>query len=294
MRSDGTGEISTGENSTGENGAWENGAWENGAGEYGTPVNDTGRYGSDSTVTVNDNDARIFSVADYGVNPQPKPEEDSRQSGRKRNPNSMLSWSEVLIWCGIPILIVLVVRTFLFGFYVIPSGSMLDTIHEGDRVVTTQLIPGIAKLQRGDVIVFKDPAHWLNNEMKTSLGQSEYLIKRLIGLPGDTVACDGPGSPITINGVAVDESSYIRPGSDPSIISFKVKVSAGHVFVLGDNRGNSSDSRYHQDDGESGLVPTKDVVGVGLAIYWPIKNISTMSAHHEVFASVPDEQTHTE
>jgi signal peptidase I len=257
-------------------------------------ADDVNEYDADAPSSPINRDARILSVADHGVNPLPAPEPDddvdwgSRRGGRNRRPEAWLSWKEVLIWCGIPILVVIIIRTFLFGFYSIPSGSMLDTIHEGDRVVTTQLIPGVADLQRGDVIVFKDPAHWLRAETSSSLGQSEYLIKRLIGLPGDTIACDGPGSPITINGVAIDEHSYIRPGVDPSAMSFKVTVTAGHLFVLGDNRSNSADSRFHRDDGDQGLVPVSDVVGVGLAIYWPVQNLSSLNGHHDVFASVPD------
>ena len=94
---------------------------------------------------------------------------------------------DTLIWCGIPIVIVLLVRMFLFGFYVIPSGSMLNTIEPGDRVITSKLTPKVFKLQRGDVVVFKDPDHWLQQENSGRFG-GDYLIKRLIGLPGDTVA----------------------------------------------------------------------------------------------------------
>ena len=97
---------------------------------------------------------------------------------------------DTLIWCGIPIVIVLLVRMFLFGFYVIPSGSMLNTIEPGDRVITSKLTPKVFKLQRGDVVVFKDPDHWLQQENSGRFG-GDYLIKRLIGLPGDTVACEG-------------------------------------------------------------------------------------------------------
>lgn len=96
---------------------------------------------------------------------------------------------DTLIWCGIPIVIVLLVRMFLFGFYVIPSGSMLNTIEPGDRVITSKLTPKVFKLQRGDVVVFKDPDHWLQQENSGRFG-GDYLIKRLIGLPGDTVACE--------------------------------------------------------------------------------------------------------
>lgn len=132
-------------------------------------------------------------------------------------------WRDTLIWCGVPVAIVLLVRMFLIGFYVIPSGSMMDTIEPGDRVITTKLTPKLFSLRRGDVVVFKDPDHWLQEENSGRLG-GDFLIKRLIGLPGDTVACEGPGQPVTVNGVAIDESSYIRSGVDPSSFAFKVKV----------------------------------------------------------------------
>lgn len=201
--------------------------------------------------------------------------------------NESFGWRDTLIWCGIPVVIVLLVRLFLFGFYVIPSGSMMDTIEPGDRVITSRLTPKVFKLQRGDVVVFKDPDHWLQQENSGKLG-GDFLIKRLIGLPGDTVACEGPGKPITINGTAIDESSYIRQGVDPSAFPFSVKVTAGHVFVMGDNRSNSADSRYHQDDSSHGLVPVSDVVGVGLVKYWPLNHISTLDSHHDVFKDVPE------
>lgn len=88
--------------------------------------------------------------------------------------------------------------------------------------------------------------------------------------------------------MAIDESSYIRSGVDPSSFAFKVKVTAGHIFVLGDNRANSADSRYHQDDSSHGLVPIDDVVGVGLATYWPLNRIGALDAHHDVFKDVPE------
>ena len=194
---------------------------------------------------------------------------------------------DTLIWCGIPIVIVLLVRMFLFGFYVIPSGSMLNTIEPGGRVDTSKLTPKGFKLQRGDVVVFKDPDHWLQQENSGRFG-GDYLINRLIGLPGDTVACEGPGKPVTVDGVAIDETSYIRSGVDSSSFAFSEKVTAGHVFVMGDIRANSADSRYHQDDSSHGLVPGSDVVGVGLGKYWPLNHISTLDAHHDVFRDVPE------
>lgn len=193
---------------------------------------------------------------------------------------------DFLLYCGIPVLVVALLRIVVFGVYMIPSGSMMDTIEVGDRIVTSKLVTRTTGLKRGDVIVFHDPANWLSDEGSAIGGK--YLIKRLIGMPGDVVSCKGAGYPVTINGVAVDESSYIRPGVDPSSFAFSVTVTSGHVFVMGDNRANSADSRYHQDDGDDGLVPISDVVGVGLVTFWPLNRIGVLESHHEVFRNVPD------
>ena len=102
------------------------------------------------------------------------------------------------------------------------------------------------------------------------------------------VECKGGGSPITINGVAIDETAYIKEGVQPSSFPFKVTVSENHIFVMGDNRSNSADSRYHQDDGDNGLVPIGKVAGVALVRYWPLNRLSTVSGHHDVFRDVPE------
>ena len=154
-------------------------------------------------------------------------------------------------------------------------------------MLTTKLTPKIFALKRGDVVVFHDPANWLAGESDSTLGE-DYLIKRLIGLPGDVVECKGGGSPITINGVGIDETAYIKDGVQPSSFPFKVTVSENHIFVMGDNRSNSADSRYHQDDGDNGLVPIGKVVGVALVRYWPLNRLSTVSGHHDVFRDVPE------
>ncbi|QOL35346.1 signal peptidase I [Bifidobacterium lemurum] len=231
-------------------------------------------------------DARTFQVADHGVDPTPVPPPAS--SGRHAAARGdSFTFRDMLVWCGVPIIIVLLLRIFLVGLYTIPSRSMMDTIEPGDRVLTSKLTPGVFDLERGDVIVFHDPANWLSSEQNSDI-VGDYLIKRLIGLPGDVVACEGPGEPVTINGVAINETSYIRPGVDPSSFAFSVTVTEGHVFVMGDNRSSSADSRFHQDDGSNGLVPISDVVGVGLIRYWPLDRIGLLDAHHEVFADVSD------
>lgn len=192
---------------------------------------------------------------------------------------------DILLWCVLPVLIVLGLRLFVFGLYAIPSGSMENTIMPGDRVITTHLSPRPIALRRGDIIVFKDPANWLANEGATH--NSDRLIKRLIGLPGDTVECAGNGAPIVINGVPIDESAYLKPGVEPSRSAFSVTVPAGRLFVLGDNRANSADSRAHTNDGAQGLVPVDDVEGVAFVRYWPFNRMGWLSAHHDVFRDVP-------
>ena len=112
-----------------------------------------------------------------------------RHAKEENNSGDSFGLRDTLVWCGIPIIIVLLIRIFLLGFYVIPSGSMMNTIEPGDRVITSKLTPKVFDLKRGDVVVFKDPDHWLRQEDSSKLG-GDYLIKRLIGLPGDTVACD--------------------------------------------------------------------------------------------------------
>jgi signal peptidase I len=234
-------------------------------------------------------DSHILEVADHGVDPVPAVRRhgpEHANSAHAAADDGRMGWRDTLIWCGIPILIVLLVRIFLLGFYTIPSGSMMDTIQIGDRVITTKLTPKYFHLHRGDVVVFKDPANWLNDEGNRFA--SDDLIKRLIGLPGDVVECAGAGKPVTINGVAINETSYTRPGVEPSDFPFRVHVTPGHVFVMGDNRSNSADSRYHQDDGANGLVPVNDIAGVALTTYWPFGRIGSLSGHHDVFDKVPD------
>ncbi|MCI8754594.1 MAG: signal peptidase I [Bifidobacterium pseudolongum] len=192
---------------------------------------------------------------------------------------------DILLWCVLPVLVVLGLRLFVFGLYAIPSGSMENTIMPGDRVITTHLSPRPIALRRGDIVVFKDPANWLANEGATH--NSDRLIKRLIGLPGDTVECAGGGAPIVINGVPIDESAYLKPGVEPSRSAFSVTVPAGRLFVLGDNRANSADSRAHTNDGAQGLVPVGDVEGVAFMRYWPLNRVGWLSAHHDVFRAVP-------
>ena len=191
------------------------------------------------------------------------------------------------------------IRTFVVQTYVIPSGSMEDTLLEGDRVAVTMY--DSTDIHRGDVIVFRDPDNWLSVTDPTGWrgalqdvliairilpeDAGHHLIKRVIGMPGDHVVSDGNGS-LTVNGVALDES-YVKDGRSASDIAFDVTVPDGCVWVMGDNRSNSADSRYHQNDSHGGAVPLSDVVGVAKEIVWPLSRISGLESGESAFADVP-------
>jgi signal peptidase I len=198
------------------------------------------------------------------------------------------------------------IKTFLVQAFYIPSESMEDTLQIGDRVMVSRLVPSHLDVHRGDVIVFKDPGNWLPAQEKPDHGPVGnavvdaltfvglrpndavgHLIKRVIGMPGDTVACAGPGKPVTVNGVAIDEP-YIKPGSEPSQDAFNEKVPAGMLFVMGDNRQDSSDSRYNTGKKGGGFVPMDDVVGTAFIKVWPLSDAGLMRNPGDTFKDVPN------
>ena len=191
-------------------------------------------------------------------------------------------------------------KTFVIQWFEIPSGSMENTLEVGDEVAVTMY--DAQDLERGDVVVFTDPDHWLDVEDPTGLrgvirdtlvlihllpeNTGHYLIKRVIGVAGDHIVADGRGS-LTVNGVPVNET-YLKPGRSASEMAFDVVVPEGFVWVMGDNRANSADSRYHQDDAHGGFVPIDDVAGVAKVVVWPISHWRGLGGGHEAFKDVPE------
>jgi len=192
----------------------------------------------------------------------------------------------------------LVIKTFLVQFFYIPSGSMENTLQINDRVAVNKL-PFISKnIDRGDVVVFRDPSNWLPEPYANTQNQiiekikeglvlvgvlpnpaKQYLVKRVIGVAGDTVlAKDGV---VTINGKKAEEP-YIFAGNKPSEVDFNITVPAGKIWVMGDHRGASADSRYHQDDVNNGFVPVSRVTGRVVAIIWPFKNAGTVPSQNPI------------
>jgi len=202
-----------------------------------------------------------------------------------------------------PILVIValavsLIKTFLVQFFYIPSGSMENTLQINDRVAVNKL-PFISNnIDRGDVVVFRDPSNWLPEPYANTQNQiiekikeglvlvgvlpnpaKQYLVKRVIGVAGDTVvAKDGV---VTINGKKAEEP-YIFAGNKPSEVDFNITVPAGKIWVMGDHRGASADSRYHQDDVNNGFVPVSRVTGRVVAIIWPFKNAGTVPSQNPI------------
>lgn len=215
-------------------------------------------------------------------------------SGSGKKPRSF--WKELPILIGIALVLALLIKTFLVQAFSIPSDSMQNTLQQGDRVLVDKLTPWFgSEPERGEVVVFHDPAEWLAGEpvadpnaLQTFLSwiglmpsaEEKDLIKRVIGVGGDTVECKGTG-PVRVNGKALNEESYIYPGNTPcsddeSGGQFKVTVPEGFIWVMGDHRQNSRDSRYNQDDKYHGMVPVDEVVGRAVVKAWPINRWGTL------------------
>mgnify|MGYP000954455667 CR=1 FL=1 len=190
------------------------------------------------------------------------------------------------------------IKTHIVQTFEIPSGSMENTLQSDDQVAVRMY--HAHDVHRGDVVVFADPGGWLDAEdpsgfkglvrdglILTGLlprNSGHHLIKRVIGVAGDRVTADGHGV-LTVNGVPLNET-YVKEGTVPSSVPFDVIVPEGCVWVMGDNRSNSLDSRFHQDDPHGGAVPLKDVVGVATNVVWPVSRWSSLDNGEAVFADV--------
>jgi len=192
----------------------------------------------------------------------------------------------------VALVVSLFIKTFVIQFFFIPSGSMENTLQIDDRVAVNRL-PFISNdIKRGDVVVFRDPDNWLPAadietapfviaKAKAALvavgvlpnPAKQYLVKRVVGVGGDRVICCNTTGKITVNGQEMIEP-YVFAGNVPSDMNFDVTVPKGKLWVMGDHRGASADSRFHQDDINKGFVPLNLVTGRVLAVIWPIKNIS--------------------
>jgi signal peptidase I len=220
-------------------------------------------------------------------------ESEGRRADRDRDRSQTRSfWKELPLLIGIALVLALLIKTFLVQAFSIPSDSMMNTLQRGDRVLVDKLTPWFgSKPERGEVVVFHDPGGWLEDgntpepnvvqKVLSFIGlmpsaEEKDLIKRVIAVGGDTVSCK-EGGKVVVNGKELDESSYLRPGTVPCDPAFgPVKVPKDRIWVMGDNRQNSLDSRFHMELPGGGTVSNDEVVGRAVVIAWPVNRWSTL------------------
>jgi signal peptidase I len=209
------------------------------------------------------------------------------------------------------IVISFLIKTFLIRSFYIPSQSMEDTLHINDRIIVNELVPNVMPIERGDIVVFRDPGGWLapvpeveQNPLVSAVDwllsiigltapdSNDHLIKRVIGLPGDVVVCCNEFGQMSVNGVPLDEvGAYVILPDGVTKVSrddFEVTVPEGSLWVMGDNRYNSADSRYNQDGPTDGFVPFDHVVGRAILISWPIDRWTWLDNYPIVFSGVDE------
>jgi signal peptidase I len=205
------------------------------------------------------------------------------------------------------IVISFLIKTFLIRSFYIPSGSMEHTLEINDRIIVNELVPKVVPINRGDVVVFTDPGGWLtptpqpvqtdtekffDNVLSvvglTAPDSNDHLIKRVIGLPGDTVSCCTDFGLLTVNGVPIEEP-YITlpdPSDDAATLDFTVTVPDGYIWVMGDNRYNSRDSSLHMDEPSKGFIAIDSVVGRAMLISWPSARWTWLDNYPATFQGV--------
>jgi signal peptidase I len=217
---------------------------------------------------------------------------------------------DLLIIFVVALLISFLIKTFLVRSFYIPSGSMENTLLINDRIIVNELEPKLMPIQRGDVIVFRDPGGWLlpqaavqQNPVAAGLDwllsvvglsapdSNDHLIKRVIGLPGDHVSCCNALGQLSVNDVPLSEPYVNLPAGATAVSkdNFDVVVPANSLWVMGDNRYNSKDSRYNGDTPGKGFVPIDNVVGRALVISWPLSRWTWLDDYPEVFRGVSPE-----
>jgi len=226
-----------------------------------------------------------------------QPDATSQGSGSKRRRKSSSSmWRELPVLIVIALALAILLKTFLVQAFFIPSGSMENTLRVYDRVLVNKVVYHLRDIKRGDIVVFNGvdsftpevtitpPSNpiskalsWFGGLIGFAPPSETDFIKRVIGIPGDHVVCCDAQGRITVNGVALNETSYLYPGNAPSDMRFNIVVPKDRLWVMGDHRAMSSDSRAHIGDPGGGTVPIDKVIGRAFVVIWPVGHWTWLS-----------------
>lgn len=238
------------------------------------------------------------------------PDELIPRRRRRRGRGVWALLRDILVIVVVAVLVSFVIKTFLVRSFYIPSGSMEQTLMIKDRILVDELTPRFSGYDRGDVVVFRDPGGWLPVTTTPDRGplvesfdwlmslvgisapdSEDHLIKRIIGVAGDHVVCCNQLGQVEVNGTPIDETPYLdlaEGQNAPQVVPYDVTVPGGSLWVLGDNRDHSRDSRYNMDQPSHGFVPLANVVGRAFLITWPLSRFGPIDTHHAVFEGVPE------
>ena len=236
---------------------------------------------------------------DESVGSEDQSDEKPRKETSKK---SMPLWQETILLLGLALILALIIKSLFVQAFYIPSPSMEPLFVKNDRILVQKVSYwGGSTPSRGDIVVFKDPGGWLN-EADTTTPQGPvtklmekvglyptggHLVKRVIGVGGDRVVCCDAKGRITVNGKALDEKAYLPKGTAPSQLKFDRTVPKNHLWMMGDNRSFSLDSRGHMGDPGGGFISEDLVVGKVFTLIWPWQRAKFIY-RPDTFEDVPD------
>jgi signal peptidase I len=236
--------------------------------------------------------------------------DETPDAPRRKNRGVKLFIRDIVLIFIAAIIVSVGIKTFLIRSFYIPSGSMENTLQINDRIIVDELVPNLIPVKHGDVVVFADPGGWLDGEPTiaqptgfvgaidwafsavglTSPDSNDHLVKRVIGLPGDKVSCCNVSGQMSVNGVPLKEPYLDLPPGITRVAEddFSVTVPKNSLWVMGDNRYDSRDSRANVNGPTKGFVPMSDVTGRAFVISWPASHWTWLSDYPNVFDGVDD------
>lgn len=243
------------------------------------------------------------------IEEQPTRQDRKGVDSRSRSRGVKIFIRDILLIFLAAVIISVGIKAFLIRSFYIPSGSMESTLQINDRIIVNELVPRFISIERGDVVVFRDPGGWLSPRVQVEQNwfvssvdwvlsvvglsapdSNEHLVKRVIGLSGDRVECCNTFGQMSVNGVPLDEPYLELPSgvTKASGTEFDVTVPADSLWVMGDHRYDSLDSRYNTNKPGKGFVPVENVVGRAFLVSWPADRWSWLDNYPTVFSGVGD------